>query len=137
MIDVVLGMIEILKADSDIIDLISDRVYGEFLPRKEIENMPRGNVVFVSNGGDEENKTDTIFKKRLDVWSYGNTIYAASVLDRIVCEIIKNIQRKTIRNMLIHSAALAGGPTRYIDPDTGYPAMIRSITIVADQREVA
>lgn len=136
MIDVVLALMEILKADTSVSDLVDDRVYGEELPRDEITsgNMPRKNVVIVSAGGLSTTKTTPTVNPRFDVWCYGETKYEASILDRAVYDAVKNIERVLIRNMLIHSAGLSGGPIPYRDQETGWPAMIRGINVTADER---
>jgi hypothetical protein len=136
MIDLLAALIEYLKSDSDIMGLVNDRVYGEKLPRGEIENMPRHNIVIVSAGGIETTKTDPIFTPRYDIWCYGDSLYNAAVLDRIVYAVVKNIQREFINSVLIHSAGLSGGPLPYVDGDTGYCAMIRAITVKADERKI-
>jgi hypothetical protein len=137
MIDLLTALLEYMKADSDIMTLVGDRVYGEALPREEIANMPRHNLVIVSAGGPEAQKTDPVFSQRFDVWSYGYSLYEAGVLDRIAYAVVKNIMRETVGDVLIHSAALSGGPTPYVDADTGYTAMIRSILVKADERAIA
>lgn len=134
MTDILEAMIEILKADSGVIVLVNDRVYGEELPREEIVNMPRKNVVLVSAGGIEKTKTDTLVNRRFDVWCYGETMYEAAALDSVVFDAIKKINRIVICDTLIHSAGLSGGPTKFRDPDSGWPAMIRSINVNADER---
>ena len=137
MIDLLTALIELYKADITIQALIYDRVYGEKIPREEIPNMPRHNLVIVSAGGPEAFKTDPTFSARFDVWSYGYSLYDAGVLDRIVYDVTKNIYRRSIVGVLIHSAALSGGPLPYVDGDTGYAAMIRSILVKADERAIA
>lgn len=136
MIDITIGLMEILKSYISVSDLIEDRVYGEELPRDEIKNMPRKNVVIVSAGGFETTKTTPTVNRRFDIWCYGETKYEASKLDLVVYDAVKNIERVSVINMLIHSAGLSGGPIPYTDPETGWSAMIHSINVTADERQI-
>ena len=136
MIDVVTGLIEILKNDTDVSDLVGERIYGEELTRDEIENMPRKTIAIVSAGGYDERKQAPTTTPRFDVWCYGETKYEASTLGRAVYDAIKAIDRVTIRNMLIHSAGLSAGPRSYRDPGSGWPAMILTVYVTVDEREI-
>lgn len=136
MTDILEAMIEILKANAGVSDLVGDRVYGEELSRDEIKNMPRKNVALVSAGGPEKIQTSSTVNRRFDVWCYGETIYDAATLDRAVYDAIKAIENITVVDVLIHSAGISGGPRKYRDPESEWPAMIRSISVNADERNV-
>jgi len=135
-IDVLIGVMDILKADATITNLIGEKVFGEEIPRDEIVNLPSKMIAVVSAGGVEKNQTSSTISARFDIWCYGETKYEARLLSRAAYDALKTVERVTIDGMLIHSVALSGGPHPYRDPDTGWPAMIRSVSVIADDRSI-
>lgn len=137
MIDLLEAVIEILKADPGIVEIVSDRIFGESLPRDEIEHMPRPVVVVQSAGGLERTGTGTTINRRFDIWCWAASDYEAARLDGVVYDAVKAISRyTTIKGCLVHSAGLSGGPTFLNDPDTDWPAYVRSINVTADEQNV-
>lgn len=137
MINLLEATIEIFKTDPGIAELVSDRVYGESLAREEIEHQPRPAIIIRSAGGRERTGTGTTFNRRFDVWCIAASDYEAANLDGIMYDAVKAIVRRTTLNKcLVHSAGLSGGPTFLNDPDTGWPAVVRSINVTADEQTI-
>lgn len=137
MIDLTEAMIEIFKNDTGVSELVSGRVYGESIPRVEIENQPRPIIVIRDAGGLPRTGTGTTFNARFDIWSVAASDYEAKKLDGLMYDAAKAISRyTTIKGCLVHSAGLSGGPTFLNDPDTGWPAVVRSINVTADEQNV-
>lgn len=136
MIDLLYGVMEVLKADIAITTLTGGKIYGEKMAREEIENMPSKMIVIKSAGGFERNQTGTMISRRFDIVCYGETEYEAGVLERAVYDALKLIERTCVAGMLIHSATVSGGPFPYEDPDMGWPAMLRTTSVLADERTI-
>lgn len=134
MIDLLLGVIEILKSDTAVMTLTGGKIYGEKIAREEVGNMPIKTIAVKSAGGFERNQTATTISRRFDIICYGDTDYEAGVLERAVYDALKAVERKSISGMLVHSATVSGGPVPYNDPDTGWPAMVRTTSVLADER---
>jgi len=66
-----------------------------------------------------------------------NQYMPRKAVDRAVYDALKSITRVVSNKVLLHSVALAGGPNQYRDPNTDWPAMIRSISVSADERTIA
>ena len=135
MVDILEGIIEILKSDTIIRENINDRIFGGKLPFEEIEKMPRKNIVIVQDGSPEYAQSSVTIKQRFSIWIYSETEYEGGVLDRLIFDCLKAVSRKTIVQMLIHSIGL-GGVTKINDPDTGWPILIRTILVMADERKI-
>jgi hypothetical protein len=137
MINLLEAMIEIFKTDTGIAELVSDRVYGESVPREEIKNQPRPCIIIRSAGGRERIGTGTTFNRRFDVWCIAESDFEAARLDGVMYDAVKIILRRTtITKCLVHSAGLSGGPTFLNDPDTGWPCAVRSINVTADEQTI-
>jgi hypothetical protein len=137
MIDLLEAMIEIFKTDTGIIELVVDRVYGESVPREEIPNQPRPCIIIRSARGRERTGTGTTFNRRFDVWSIAASDYEAARIDRVMYDAVKVISRRTtLSKCLVHSAGLSGGPTFLNNPDTGWPCVVRSINVTADEQNI-
>lgn len=137
MTDVLSALIAFLKDDADTADLIGTRIYGDEVPRAEVERRePRKLVLLRESGGAERNRFLPIAEGRLDVWCFGETAYEAGKVDRAVYSALKALNRQTVDGVLLHNAGQAGGPISVRDADTGWPAKWRSITVQADEREI-
>lgn len=131
-----MGVIEILKADTVITTLTGGKVYGEEIAREEVGNMPVKAIAVKNAGGFERNGTATTISRRFDIVCYGETKYEAGVLERAVYDALKAVERVAISGMLIHAATVSGGSVPFTDPDMGWPAMIRTTSVLADERTI-
>ncbi len=136
MIDLLLGVIEILKADTVVMTLTGGKIYGGKIAREEVENMPEKTIAVKDAGGLERNQTATTISRRFDIICYGETDYEAGVLERAVYDALKSVERVAISGMLIHSATVNGGAFPFEDPDMGWPAKIRTTSVLADERTI-
>jgi hypothetical protein len=134
MIDLMFGLIGILKADLGVKALAGSKVYGDEIPREQIDKLPSKMIAIVQAGGVETNQSSSTISARYDIWCYGESKYEAGKLARAVYDAAKAVSRITISAMLIHSISLSGGAMPYRDIDTGWPAIIRSVSVIADDR---
>lgn len=134
MTDVLDALIVFIKADSEVMILAGDRIYGAELPRDETKNMPRKVAVLTEAGGIERNRFLPIAEPRIDIWSYGETYHEAGKLDRAIYQALKDLDRQTTDDVLLHGVALSGGPHSMRDSETGWPLKVRSVTVSADER---
>ena len=137
MTDVLAALRTVLLADPDVAALCSTRIFAAELPQAEAVNMPRKCVVIVFAGGFERMATDPIVRPRVDVFSYGATVFEAGQVDRAIYDALKALSRETVGEALIHSVALAGGPIMLRDGDAGWPVMVRSMSVSHDERAVS
>lgn len=140
MIDIIAGLIEILKSCTTVRDLIGNKVYGSSLPCEIIEQMPAKCIAIKPAGGEQRAQTSTTIRGRYDIWHYGESEYEAGVLYRIVYDCLKAVEREFVRAagsaMLIHSISLTEEGMKYIDPDNNWPALINTILVMADERAI-
>lgn len=106
------------------------------MPDPEIENMPRKTVVIRYSGGPEEFRRHPLQKQRIDIFSYGETYHEAGQVDREVADALHDMSRQDSSNVLMHSAGY-GGARQLKEPDTGWPYILRSVMIIADERATA
>ena len=136
MTDVLAAVRTLLLADADVAALCETRVWAAEMPKVEAESMPRPCVVIVYAGGFERMATDPTIRPRVDVYNYGETFHRAGAVDRATYSALKALRRQTVGEALIHGVALAGGPIMLRDSDAGWPVMVRSMSVAADERAV-
>lgn len=136
MTDPLAALRTVLLADADVATLCGTRVFAAELPKAEAEYMPRTCVVLVYSGGFERVATDPIIRPRVDAYSYGETFHVAGQVDRAVYSALKALRRQKVGEVLIHGVGLAGGPVPLRDSDAGWPVMMRSMSVIADEREI-
>jgi len=136
MTDILTALVARIKADPTVNVLSAGRVYEAELPRSESGSMARKAAVVSLAGGYETNMNLPISSPRMEVWSYGEDYYQASTLDRAIYDVLKSLNRVVSEGVLLHSVGISSGPTQYRDPVNGWPAMIRYITVLADDRDV-
>lgn len=129
--DVISALIAILKADAGVAALAGDRIFGEELPPKEAESMPRKCVVLQPSGGVPLTggylEVDT---QRVDARCYGETRREASKLRMAVHLCLKQVSRVTAQTadggVLVHWVRDAGGFLTGRDPDGDWPLAWRT-----------
>jgi hypothetical protein len=136
MIDVLAALRTVLLADDGVAALCGTRVWAAELPKAEVTNMPRANVVLAHAGGFERMATDPRVRPRVDVYSYGETFFSAGQLDRAVYDALKALRRRKVGEALIHGVALAGGPIQLRDSDAGWPVLVTSVSVATDERAI-
>ena len=136
MIDVLAAVRTLLLRDDQVATLCGTRVFAAELPKAEATSMPRECVVIVYSGGFERMATDRRVRPRLDIYSYGGTYHVAGQVDRAVYDALKAVRRETVGEALLHGVALAGGPVMLRDSNAGWPVIVRSMSVSADERTV-
>lgn len=136
MTDILAALIVFLKADPDVAEQVGLRIYGGELPRGEVNDMPRKVAVIRYSGGMENNSFVPLAKPRVDITSYGATYFEAGEVDRTIYSALKALDRQSVDDVLLHGAAMSGGPMMLRDPNTGWPYQWRSTVITADEREI-
>lgn len=137
MTDIIAALRRFLLADVDIALLVDDRVFSAELPRSETKHMPRKAVVLRYSGGMEANTFVPLARPRIDITAYGETYHEAGRVDRAVYSALKALDREVVDTVLLHGAALSGGPLMLRDPQTNWPYQWRSAVITADERNTA
>jgi len=135
MTDILAALLVYLETDVNVTAQVGTRIFAGELPRKEIDNMPRKAAVLRYSGGIENNSFVPLARPRVDITSYGATYFEAGEVDRAIYTALKAMDRETVDNVLLHGAALSGGPLMLKDPQAGWPYQWRSAVITADERE--
>lgn len=136
MVDVITAVREILKHDPDVNLMTGGRVFGGELPPTEVEHMPRKTVVVMYAGGDPRRGTTPVAGARLVVWSWAESFHEAGRLDAAVFDVLENVIRRTVGNVLVHAILPIGAPSMFKDADAGWPAYARSASVIIDQRTI-
>lgn len=140
MIDVMVALIDLLQSDTGVSALVGDHVYGSALPPSEAGRQPSKAVVlrYAGGGGSAPGSADylDLAEQRVDVYSYGETMYEADKVRRAVHSALKSINRVIMGPVLVHRANWAAGPITFMDPDTDWPAMVETWNVMAAESAV-
>lgn len=135
MIDILAALLVFLEADVNVSTQVGTRIYAGELPRNEVDFMPRKAAVIRYSGGIDNNSFVPLARPRVDITSYGATYFEAGEVDRAIYTALKELDRETVDNVLLHGVALSGGPMMLKDPQAGWPYQWRSAVVTADERE--
>lgn len=139
--DSVKAVKDILAADSSVIALVGTRVFGIELPQSEANNMPRKCIVIKPSGGAGFGVGDRDFVKhsadRVDIFYYGETPFEANKLRRTAYDVLKQVSRTVVNQVLVHWLNRAGGPIPLRDPDTTWPLTFESFQVFYAEEAVA
>lgn len=136
MTDVLAAVRTYLLADAYVSGLCSTRVFASEFPKSEAPSMPRKMVVIVYSGGFERVATDPMVRPRMDIYSYGETFHEAAKVDGAVYDALKGVSRRRVGEVLLYAVSLAGGPVTLRDSDAGWPVLVRSVSVAADERAI-
>jgi len=134
--DVLKALLVYLKADDAVAALVSTRVFGGELPKNEIADMPRDAVIVRIDGGRERHGGVPISRSRVEVWSLGPTYVDAGKVDRAVYDALTTLVRQVVSNVFLHAASIETGYRMVRDTITGWPAILRLGTVIADERSI-
>jgi hypothetical protein len=146
MTDYLSALRKYLLAQADVDSLCEGRVFVLALPAEQISRigvgnkqetlMPRKCVVVAAAGGDDNPGLLPIGRARIQVVCYAESDFEAARMERPVAEALKTLNRETIDGVLLHNATVSGGPSQGRDPETFWPAMLRTAVVRYDEREV-
>lgn len=127
------ALIEHLKADTDVAEIVGTRVFGTEIPEDESGSMPEATVVIKRAGGlgTLGGGYQEFGDIRVDVLCYGATPYLAEELLLAVHPALKQLRRAVYSGCLLHWANPAGGPLPLRDPDTDSPLFFSSWQVLA------
>jgi hypothetical protein len=133
--DYITGVRAFLLADASVAALVSTRVYGVELPDSdaEVKAMPRKAVVLVPAGGDllvGRRSYLRVSDPRMDVFSYGETAYETSRVDRAVRGALKQMRRNTQGTTMLYSADPVSTARVFRDPDTEWRSLVSTYTVL-------
>lgn len=132
--DPLTGLIEFLKADTDLAALVSTRVFGAELPRNQVASMPRAAVVVQPAGGGlmglEFQSWGDI---RVDVDCYGSTAFASWQVYLAAYRALKMMQREVVAGVLLHWAKPSARGNTARDPDTDWPITLSSWQVLVSE----
>lgn len=143
--DPLVAIVAFLKADADVATLCAARVYGDELPRDQVDNevaevgQVKAIVVRASGmGASVGNRSRVgISSPRYDVFSYGETPYEAARVDRVVYKALKNMVPHDRGTCRLYDAILVGGPISLREEATDWPIRFRSYNVTAAETAVA
>lgn len=140
-VDGLKAIVDILKADTDIVALVGTRVFGVELPQAEAASMPRKAIVVQPSGGGvfSVGSRDLIEHSdmRVDIFCYGETVFEAEKVRREVYDTLKTLGRTIINTVLVHWINPAGGLLSLRDPDTQWPVQFQSWQMFYSERAVS
>jgi len=133
--DLLAAMVAHLRAQPGIVALVGDRVFGVELPAGETAHMPRSALVLTPSGGTvtEYARALPLDSLRVDAWCYGVTPHEAQRLRRAVRAALRSMTRVQVGAVLFHWAQPAGGYSTGRDPDTRWPRVWESYTVLASE----
>lgn len=120
------GLVNLLKADAEIVALVGTRVFGYRLPASEAGSLPRKTIVIRPAGGPGARGFVKHRFIRVDVFCYGETEFEADELCREVHDTLKQLPRTKAASALINNVDNEAGPIYMVDPDTDWPVVWES-----------
>lgn len=133
MTDVLDALIVYLKADAGVAALVGTKVYGIEIAPNRAEDMPEKTITVRPEGGNPRPGTVPIAQPRYDFWSTAETYLEAVEVDRAVFDALVALRRETTDTVLLHCALPAHGHRATREPTTGWRAVVRAATVVADE----
>lgn len=131
--DTVDATIGYLLATGTVTALTSTRIWPSETPGSEAANMPRASVVVRWAGSWPGQSEGALQMPAIDVVCYGATPKAARSVYLVVHAALRALKRKTYASALLHSARLTGGPVEGREPDTHWPMVWSSWTVLASE----
>lgn len=110
-------------------ELVDGRIYGGSLPANRAEWMPQKAVVVQAAGSGTNGDTDDTLAReviRVDVVAWGKTERDAFLVSEAAHHAAKYARRGVRGNVLVHSFIRQAGPIQFRDPDTDWPAVVRT-----------
>lgn len=136
LLDPIPALIAYLKTDSDLQALAGTRIFGGELPDAENASMPRSSVVLRHAGS--PNVYGTAYQEfgdtRIEIRTYGATVYKGTELARIVAGRLKNMRRNVQAGTILHWATSSGGMMQLRDPDAEWPFTLTTWQVLAAER---
>lgn len=127
------ALVAYLRADTALYALVGARVYGAELPASEASHMPRAAVVVRDAGGMGARSEAPVWTPRVDVWCYGATPLEAKAVHLAVHAALRVLHRQVHAGALLHAASPGSGPHADRDPDTRWPLVWSSWTVIAGE----
>lgn len=130
------AVVQYLKDRAAIAALVSARVYGIELPKKEAVNQPRKVIVCRAAGGASAASYVKLNDFRMDFWCYGETPFQAMKVLRTCHDVMKQLERSVTLSTLLHNAVQSGGPVTFRDPDTKWPVALETWMVTVSEEVI-
>ncbi len=122
-----------LMADAGVAALAARRIWPGETPPAEAKDMPRQAVVVAWAGSYGQTSDVPLQQPRVDVTCYGATLQEARTLYLAVLAAFRGLARAVYADCLLHSAIQGGGPLMGRHPDTDWPYVWSSFSIIASE----
>ena len=121
-----------LLAESDITDLVGQRVYTLELPKEVTGDMATGAVVIKAGPGSMPGVgCAKLGTSNADVWSYGVSPQAAREISLVVYDKLKFLHRVVSNDTLIHDVIPVNAAINFRDPNGDWPIQMQTYRITA------
>lgn len=120
-----------LREDSSLEAILAERIFAQTLPGSEADAMPRPAAVLRSAGGPGSPRHAPLLYVRLDAVSYGRTFLEADSVGWTLWSALNAVNRVTTGGTILHGLVSTGGPVAVRDPDTEWPQVVSSWTLMA------
>ena len=134
------ALLAYLKTVSDVTAVVGTRVWGDEIPRDEIEQMPQMAVVFNATSDPPPlwaTRGLPLEVQAYDVYCYGVTLAEADLVRRTIHNALNEIRRELQDAVLIHWARLIGGGGVGRDDETDWPVSAESWEVRSDTRQAS
>ena len=132
------AVIALLKADTELDNLTSGRIFAAELDGKLSKVMPTAAIVVSDGGGTGSygNAFQRYGDSRYDLRCYGGSPKTAKLVYRTAYPLLKQLEREVHNGCLLHWAKKSGGPMSLRDPDTKWPFIFSSWQILAAETPI-
>ncbi len=143
MTDLIQALVTHLSQQPGVVDLVQAgqtmHVYGLELPGSVAPDMPRKTLVLQMAGGTGPigaRDFVSVQYMRVDAFSYGETGFQATRLQRAVHDALKGLSNAVAGDTLIRSVSIDSGPRYFKDTETDWPTVIESYSVMASECEL-
>ena len=124
-----------LAAQSEVTDLVGNRIFVNRIPRDVIEQQdtfrPEKMLVIGMAGGAGRADLQALDQPNLNILCYGETDLEADKLRRVVWDKFRLLSRVRESDVLIHHINPTGGPVFLRDPDIVWSAVTQQFSMLA------
>jgi len=131
--DVIEALIEILRGDADLEAATDGRIFGGFVGLKRQAELPGPTIQIQYSGGSPLGGYARLQRPRVDITFYGRTPQEADWLRRAAHPVLKDLQRRTAKGVLIHGIEDAGGYAQGREQDTNWPYIFTTWNVLANE----
>jgi hypothetical protein len=116
--------------------VVNGNVYVGYFPPDKVKDGPLRSIVIRGTASGPDARLDTLHAQSVEINSIGASYLEAMKVDLAVCQVLRDLSRKTMGSVLLHNVQVATGVEQSANAETGWPQCRRTALLRFDEREV-